>query len=27
VPRDVQFIDEVPRNPAGKVVKRRLPDL
>jgi acyl-CoA synthetase (AMP-forming)/AMP-acid ligase II len=27
VPRDVRFIDEMPRNPAGKVVKRRLPDL
>ncbi len=27
VPRDVRFIDELPRNPAGKVVKRRLPDL
>jgi fatty-acyl-CoA synthase len=27
VPREVQFIDEMPRNPAGKVVKRDLPDL
>jgi fatty-acyl-CoA synthase len=27
VPRDVHFIDEMPRNPAGKVVKRELPDL
>jgi fatty-acyl-CoA synthase len=26
VPRDVIFIDEMPRNPAGKVVKRDLPD-
>ncbi|HJQ44247.1 MAG TPA: acyl-CoA synthetase [Jatrophihabitantaceae bacterium] len=26
VPRDVVFIDEMPRNPAGKVVKRELPD-
>jgi fatty-acyl-CoA synthase len=26
VPRDVQFIDELPRNPAGKVVKRLLAD-
>jgi fatty-acyl-CoA synthase len=25
VPRDVEFVDEVPRNPAGKVVKRLLP--
>jgi fatty-acyl-CoA synthase len=27
VPRDVTFIDELPRNPAGKVMKRKLPDL
>jgi len=26
VPRDVRFLDELPRNPAGKVVKRLLPD-
>ena len=26
VPREVVFIDEMPRNPAGKVVKRNLPD-
>jgi fatty-acyl-CoA synthase len=26
VPRDVSFIDELPRNPAGKVMKRKLPD-
>jgi fatty-acyl-CoA synthase len=26
VPRDVIFVDELPRNPAGKVVKRKLPD-
>ena len=26
VPRDVVFIDEMPRNPAGKVVKRELPN-
>ncbi|HET6877168.1 MAG TPA: acyl-CoA synthetase [Jatrophihabitans sp.] len=26
VPRDVVFVDELPRNPAGKVVKRELPD-
>jgi fatty-acyl-CoA synthase len=26
VPREVRFVDEVPRNPAGKVVKRLLPD-
>jgi fatty-acyl-CoA synthase len=26
VPRDVVFLDELPRNPAGKVVKRLLPD-
>ncbi|MFL1432651.1 MULTISPECIES: AMP-binding protein [unclassified Nocardiopsis] len=25
VPRDVVFLEELPRNPAGKVVKRRLP--
>jgi fatty-acyl-CoA synthase len=25
VPREVVFIDEMPRNPAGKVVKRELP--
>jgi fatty-acyl-CoA synthase len=27
VPREIVFIDEMPRNPAGKVVKRNLPDL
>jgi fatty-acyl-CoA synthase len=26
VPREIVFIDEMPRNPAGKVVKRELPD-
>ena len=26
VPREVAFLDELPRNPAGKVVKRELPD-
>ena len=26
VPREIIFIDEMPRNPAGKVVKRELPD-
>jgi fatty-acyl-CoA synthase len=26
VPREIVFIDEMPRNPAGKVVKRNLPD-
>jgi fatty-acyl-CoA synthase len=26
VPRDVVFLDELPRNPAGKVVKRLLPE-
>jgi fatty-acyl-CoA synthase len=26
VPREIVFIDELPRNPAGKVVKRELPD-
>jgi fatty-acyl-CoA synthase len=26
VPREVIFIDAMPRNPAGKVVKRELPD-
>jgi fatty-acyl-CoA synthase len=26
VPREVVFLDELPRNPAGKVVKRELPD-
>ncbi|MFN2519327.1 MAG: AMP-binding protein [Jatrophihabitantaceae bacterium] len=26
VPRDVRFLDELPRNPAGKVVKRLLPE-
>ncbi|MEO6470716.1 MAG: AMP-binding protein [Aeromicrobium sp.] len=26
VPRDVIFVDEIPRNPAGKIVKRLLPD-
>jgi acyl-coenzyme A synthetase/AMP-(fatty) acid ligase len=24
VPRDVVFLDQLPRNPAGKVVKREL---
>ncbi len=24
VPRDVHFIDELPRNPSGKVLKREL---
>jgi len=23
-PRDVEFVDEIPRNPTGKIVKRRL---
>ena len=27
VPREIMFIDEMPRNPAGKVMKRKLPDL
>jgi acyl-CoA synthetase (AMP-forming)/AMP-acid ligase II len=26
VPREIVFIDEMPRNPAGKVVKRDLPN-
>ena len=26
VPREIVFIDEMPRNPAGKIVKRKLPD-
>jgi acyl-CoA synthetase (AMP-forming)/AMP-acid ligase II len=26
VPREITFIDEMPRNPAGKVMKRKLPD-
>ncbi len=26
VPREIVFIDEMPRNPAGKVMKRELPD-
>jgi fatty-acyl-CoA synthase len=26
VPREILFIDEMPRNPAGKIVKRLLPD-
>jgi fatty-acyl-CoA synthase len=26
VPREIVFIDEMPRNPAGKVIKRDLPD-
>jgi len=26
VPRDVVFLDELPRNPTGKVLKRQLPD-
>jgi fatty-acyl-CoA synthase len=25
VPRDVVFIDELPRNPTGKVIRRELP--
>jgi hypothetical protein len=25
VPREIVFIDEMPRNPAGKIVKRELP--
>jgi fatty-acyl-CoA synthase len=27
VPRDVAFIDELPRNPSGKVLKRQLRDM
>jgi fatty-acyl-CoA synthase len=27
VPREIRFIDEMPRNPAGKVVKRELPGM
>jgi fatty-acyl-CoA synthase len=27
VPREIRFLDQLPRNPAGKVVKRELPDL
>ncbi len=27
VPREITFIDEIPRNPAGKVMKRKLPDM
>ncbi len=27
VPREITFIDELPRNPAGKVMKRELPDM
>jgi acyl-CoA synthetase (AMP-forming)/AMP-acid ligase II len=27
VPREIKFIDEIPRNPAGKVMKRKLPDM
>ncbi len=27
VPRDVQFLDELPRNPTGKVLKRRLREM
>jgi len=26
VPREVVFVDDLPRNPAGKIVKRLLPD-
>ena len=26
VPRDVRFVDELPRNPTGKVLKRELRD-
>ena len=26
VPREIVFIEEMPRNPAGKVIKRKLPD-
>ena len=26
VPREVRFLDELPRNPAGKVLKRLLPE-
>jgi fatty-acyl-CoA synthase len=25
VPREIVFIDEMPRNPTGKIVKRELP--
>jgi fatty-acyl-CoA synthase len=27
VPRDVVFLDELPRNPTGKVLKRKLAEL
>jgi fatty-acyl-CoA synthase len=27
VPRDVMFLDELPRNPTGKVLKRRLREM
>jgi fatty-acyl-CoA synthase len=27
VPRDVIFLDELPRNPTGKILKRELRDL
>ncbi|MDQ6606303.1 MAG: hypothetical protein M3Z06_07125 [Actinomycetota bacterium] len=27
VPRDVRFLDELPRNPTGKVLKRRLREI
>jgi fatty-acyl-CoA synthase len=27
VPRDVMFLDELPRNPSGKVLKRQLRDM
>jgi fatty-acyl-CoA synthase len=27
VPRDITFLDELPRNPTGKVLKRRLREL
>jgi fatty-acyl-CoA synthase len=26
VPREIVFIDAMPRNPAGKIVKRELPE-
>jgi fatty-acyl-CoA synthase len=26
VPREIVFLDDMPRNPAGKIIKRRLPD-
>ena len=27
VPRDVVFVDELPRNPSGKVLKRELSEI